>query len=659
MAQLNYANIFLEDITDEIDLSVRAYNFCRGADLMSLDKIMAFYSEKGSFMGARNCGVKTNKELIAVCERYEAIIIADIEPKSEDKSEPFLNPIGLLTPLQRAIVDRHFEYLQARLGERSQNGLARLSELLNIEEIFQIIGPSHFNFEDIGNIGMKSVEKLEKFKLELIQFITIFRAIQEDQLSKEYVKSILKIRFHNLPENFEQQFENGLGQGQEIKIFTLLDFLINSEYLFNKNQQNVFRFAYYDNYLGGNTFRAVGKKLSLSGERVSKIKSQLENKFQSHFGFASNLIADGVIRYQVNQPDFCYLIDTALAKKINENENVHFNVPFYAAIFGILLRKTHFLLQNQEMADKELKTKKQKPHLNQYLISIRLFKRFDFSGFIEDICLQFEREIKETRLLHFQNYLYQFIKVDSEMVDEQVYAVCESIIFKEFGLTVNSDGYLTFEKNAYKPIHEYCFDILDAFSRPMTIHEIEIAFSEKYPLFNITHESIRSALVRNKKHFIHFGRESTYGLKKWESEKANLKGGTIRDLAEGYLLNQDAPKHISEIAEYVLLYRPKTNKKSVLSNLMSEQDARFITFEGGFIGCRNKIYQPENSVFKKTQTGFFTKKSLRKFNDWDYDLFINHYCQKNGYKPVQVESIILQRIKNGEIQLSKDNKLII
>jgi hypothetical protein len=127
--------------------------------------------------------------------------------------------------------------LVSNLNVRSYNGLVSIQESLNPKDIFEKIFSERFSFKNIRNIGNRSVEELEKLKLELIRFVNVLQTIQNDQLSKEYTKLIVKTTFANLPENFEEQFENVFDESGKIKIFTLLNFLINSGQLFSEIQQ--------------------------------------------------------------------------------------------------------------------------------------------------------------------------------------------------------------------------------------------------------------------------------------------------------------------------------------------------------------------------------------------------------------------------------------
>ncbi|OFX56820.1 MAG: hypothetical protein A2046_10260, partial [Bacteroidetes bacterium GWA2_30_7] len=473
-------------------------------------------------------------------------------------------------------------------------------------------------FKNIRNIGKRSVEELEKLKLELIRFVNVLQTIQKDQLSKVYTKLIVKTTFANLPENFEEQFENVFDETGKIKLFALLNYLINSGQLFSEIQQKIFELLYTNNNTTNATIDTIAKELNITRERVRQVKSKLEDEIQSYFLFVSNLVPDDLVNYNISQLNEFLTIDKSFANKINESEEVNFNIPFYSIIFGIFLKKTHSILGDNEIIYGKRKTVNKKNYTNCYLIHSLIFDCFDFEKFVSDIYLKVNEKITESYSLHFQGYLYDFLNEDGKAFYDEIYTVCEAIIYNEFELVVNSDGYLTFERNTFKQLHEYCFDILNEFSNPMTVEEIENVLNEKYPCIKKTIDSIRGSLIREKSIFVCFGRTSTYALRKWEDEKENFKGGTIRDLVEDYLLTQDSPIHISEIVEFVLQFRPDTNERSILTNIKVDESKKFHFFKNAFVGLSCKKYNDmnfqeiENS--KNWNEKFIELKKFREVN---------------------------------------------
>ncbi len=63
-------NYHINELHLKETLSERAKNICLDNDMNNLYKFLAFYKEHGSFLSLRNCGEKSNSELIALAEKY-------------------------------------------------------------------------------------------------------------------------------------------------------------------------------------------------------------------------------------------------------------------------------------------------------------------------------------------------------------------------------------------------------------------------------------------------------------------------------------------------------------------------------------------------------------------------------------------------------------
>jgi hypothetical protein len=204
-----------------------------------------------------------------------------------------------------------------------------------------------------------------------------------------------------------------------------------------------------------------------------------------------------------------------------------------------------------------------------------------------DVKRRLSERIEEDYSFHFETYLTSF-QYDRGLIDYSVIIqIAEHIIFNEFTITIDLDDNLTFKKNTIKQVFEYSQEALKALGEPSKVEVIYRKVKELYPDYETDENSIRASMNR-KNGFVPFGRTSVYGLKEWEKER-NIKGGTIRDITEEYLLKQIEPKHINEITEYVNKYRT-TSAKSIHANLHMEANSRFNFYSDSYIGLKSKRY---------------------------------------------------------------------
>jgi len=83
-------NYHIEELLKQENLSERTKNVCLDEGIETLFKIIAFYFKNGDFKIIRNCGEKTNKELIGLSQKYIALytLTPDMLGKTDEET-PF------------------------------------------------------------------------------------------------------------------------------------------------------------------------------------------------------------------------------------------------------------------------------------------------------------------------------------------------------------------------------------------------------------------------------------------------------------------------------------------------------------------------------------------------------------------------------------------
>ncbi|MDB5056435.1 MAG: hypothetical protein JWM44_4485 [Bacilli bacterium] len=653
-------DLSLEKLTYIEDLSVRSVNICLGADLDSLVKILEFFINNRTFSTLRNCGERSEKELINLCKKYmqgmpykENELVSSYNEKLSTCNQL---DITTLSPFQKSIVKRYFEYLHSKASARARNGLARLSSSLKSYETIEEYFFSSFKFDSIPNIGAKTVEELEMMKYEIIDFIDQLKIIPNELLERKIAELILISNIDFSPEQLKEGFDSILDINGKLRLFRIIKMLIESDKIFKRNEKIVFEYTYGELSKNDLSLEHISKILALTKERVRQIKASFEKDILSYFSFLSNFTIKDFVNYGIDSQDPCLVIDANYVSKINESESVTYNTIFIATILRSFLMNTHCQIGTIESIDKR---KKSKYNNNCYLILNTYCDLFDFNAFLEDINLKLSEKITEGYALHFIGYLFQFLKdarKGKELLEE-IIKICGTLLFNEFNFIPDNEGYLVFEHNSRLNIGQYCYKILKESSKQMTVEEIANVMRVKYPEVKINEFSVRSGLLSKKDLFISFGRTSTYALREWEIEKENIRGGTIRDIVYEFLLTEDSPKHISDIWKHVEVFRGSTYARSILDNIKADESTRFRFMEGSFIGLNGKTYDPALLNFKKLIGSQFTIKAFEKFNGWQIQDVVEYYTKKYNYQAVQIEYVIQNKIDEGDIKLTTDNKL--
>lgn len=667
--EIEATNKHIEYLT--FKLSVRARNglqslFNGTPQIIELvDKI---FSSTFSFRTIRNIGDKTVTELdnfteslLVFLKKFQLqdnndYINENIRPTIiTDLDESLAKIINDFNPFKKAALNRHIEYLISNLKIRARNGITQFfGETFTAKEIIDTIYSYTFDFQDIKNIGSKTVSELNDFKADISSFIETLRFIEDDHLSKEYAKLIVKTTFSNLPINFNEQFENVFDNTGKIKLFKLIHFLIENGHVLKQKEKQLFYFLYTETC--AKSLEQIAKELDLGKERIRQLRIIFEDEVQDYFRFILSFNSEDLVTYNISADTNFKIIDKDFMQKINAAEDVNFNVLFYSIIFGLFLENSHSVLGDDENISGKGNYSNTIRYKNCYLIEKTLFNAFNFETFTNDVNANLSDRIIQAYALHFEGYLLQFIASDGKQYLSSIKEICESILFNEFDLVVNNDGYIVFERNVKKTFPEYTFEILEELGEMTKVEDIVKAINKKYPELEINEQSIRSTLQREKDLYIYIGRTSTYGLKKWEIENKALKGGTIRDIAEEYLEKYDKPQHIYDIVNYVKQYR-NTSGTSIFRNIQAEDKNRFVFFEGGYIGLKSKSYALSDTIFKRVAGTNFRSEVLKRFNGWDYNKVVAHYVNTHNYTPVQVISLFEAKRETGEIILNDDNTI--
>lgn len=653
---MNISDIPLDILAKENSMEIRTVNVCKENKLKSLKSILNYYKINKGFERMKNCGLKTQNDLKRIYDKYEEFLMDNEDFPNQKHNEEVAKTIERLNPFQRELLNQHFDFLVSKLSVRAHNGLAGISSEINLKVIIEKIFADQFSFLNIPNVGKKSFEELEAFKTEINRFIALLKNTPIENLNKEYYRIIIKRATRDLNNEFDKLYDSIFDVNGKIKVFKLIDILRISSNILGKQQKVLFEFTFTNRYSDNKTnLNSMASELKVTKERVRQLLAEFN--IEKYYGFITSFNPNDFVNYEVNNLQPIYIINKEFAKRININEETDFNVLLYASILGMIIKKTHYILGDNEVIYGKRKTKNQKIFNNCYLIKLELIEIFDFDKFVEDIYLKLNDKNTETYFLHFKGYLYNYFKNDSKEWFEEISKICDTILFNEFELVVNTEGYITFERNSIKKIQEYCYNVLEDESKPMGLVEIKNSINEKYPFLNLTTGQIRSSLIRERNTFISFGRSSTYGLRKWEAEKDNLRGGTIRDIVEEYLDKQNTPQHILDITDYVKKFRSDTYSRSITDNLKAES-TKFVFYSGNFIGLKSKRNHYDTTDFKKLGGAAFSLRALKKYVNWDIDELVSHYAAKYKCLPVQVLHVLNKKIDDGTIILL-NNKIIL
>jgi hypothetical protein len=611
----------------------------------------SLYWENNDFFNLRNCGQKSNKELIELCQKYENYTI---KPEKIIPENPIEKQIDTLTVRQKKILNNIINSQIRNLSVRAYNSINNYSNSnFSLNSLNELIINQKFNFRNIRNVGKQSEDELKDFFQiirEQIETIQLFE--NDDELSIELFNSALR-RKYNIKHNDinkiwkDYSFDNGL------PIFKTIDVLISNRYLFKNKEKEIIKrgFNFWTNSEIAK-LEDIGSSLDITRERTRQIRKSMFDEIDSRFSFLNTFEFDALNIYGIDIYADIISIDENLIDEIHQKEHVDFNNIFVTKIISILINKTHSLVGNLESCVFNVVKPKGISYRwkSIYLVKNEIVESFNFEALVIDIKRRISERIDEDYSFHFETYLTFFLNQAFEFESSEIVPIAEHIVFNEFDIAIDLFDNITFKRNTVKQVYEYSYEALKALGVPSKVEVIYKKVKELYPDYNTDEKSIRASMKR-KTGFVPFGRTSVYGLKIWEEEK-NVRGGTIRDITEEYLIAQNEPKHIDDIEKYVNQFR-NTTAKNIYSNLQMEVNSRFVFFRGMYIGIKSKNY--ESADYEKVENENYERKTWEE----NYENLFS-FVEKHGRLPLNSGITIekkLYRFLNVQKNRLHKNKL--
>lgn len=158
-------NMTLAELKKNKELSVRSYNVCRSNDLVTIEHVIRYYEQYRTFENLRNCGRRSNEELISICLNNEYYNInSNMTNLETNKVDPFVEIIQSLSRTQRDVIN---SFIKVNIHNLSNRGKNALSKFLNnnysirnfSDKIFLDIS---FRINEIENVGGKTTIEIEK-----------------------------------------------------------------------------------------------------------------------------------------------------------------------------------------------------------------------------------------------------------------------------------------------------------------------------------------------------------------------------------------------------------------------------------------------------------------------------------------------------------------
>jgi len=647
----------IDEIYKKEEISVRSYHVCIYNEIHSLLDLLEYYYKNKSFEKLRNCGRKSNEELIEICIKY-LVDYSESFP-NELKEENSTKKINLsLTRVQREVINNFIFVNTNSLSVRSKNAISlHLKGNLKIKNFSDKILHKDFNVNNLKNVGAKCVPELELYISIIKDFIFEVSQTEDEKYLIALKNKFLIQRTFSIPLIPSEILESE-------SIFSLTNFLFNQNAFFDETQTIIVRKALKisDNHKDV-TLDEIAEKVGLSRERVRQIRKLCLDELFNKLLFIQNFNDDLFQKYNIDITSNYIDLNTEIIDKINTSNKTNLSREFITYILSAYLNENFTLIGNYEdvLQPKYFNASNRHNWNHFYLVKKHIAFEIDFTALTNEISSRINDRIEESYSFNFKSYLSKFLTNNNIEILDLAFSIGEKIVNDEFELYLDLNENLIFKRNTNKQAHEYAYEALEQLGKPSKVKEIFEKVIELHPDYDTEEAKLRVSMKR-KDGFVPVGRKSVFGLKKWEAELENFKGGTIRDIVEEYLSLYSTPKHISDITEYVLNYRPKSNLHSILQNLKLDESGLYVFFKGSLIGLSTKKYEDdfrkvsgEKSPDIKTWEERF--EMLQNFIEKEKRLPLSNGVPEKEIKLYRWLNVQKSKQNKGNINKNKEDKL--
>ncbi len=618
----NYLTI--EYLYNNGEIGVRSYNALLNEGIYTIQDIVKYYNKSKTFDNIKNIGELSNRELLAVVEKYE-IKTVDFPFALLELQEKFFKEfvyfLHWFFPNKKIweIVDINERSGYNEIVKKLLEKEAEIRQSRNEEVILSYYSLMHYFVNFVTSLG----EATDKWS-----YLLIF-------VQAGYHVAGLDYRIVTL-DNIYNPFK------------LLFETMINSSF-FEEREKIIIRNCYNleeDKHKRGdyeNCLRRLSRQLNRSSERVRQLRDDLYAKFLEYLrlGF---LVKDVIKeKYGIDYESTFIAIVRTLAERIRKEEDINLSHVFYELVMYGITRDTHdligvvrYILFQHNVYFK---------NNSFYCIKKEYSEIFDFNSFIEKVTLRYKTAIKDDEAYDLKEYVKEFFKRSnvSETIKNEIFDYIKIIVENDFDVEVKS-GKLIFKRTSKETLNKLVYRVLDMHKHPMTINEI---YEElKNMREKISKDSIRSTVVTDKVNFVSFGRNSTYALRKHIDNKS-VKAGTIRSITQELLEKYDHPISVDKVVEYVQKYR-KASRSSILSNLKLDSSHVFIFYKDKTMGLTSKPYYKSddtNAIQTRWERNLEELKEYIKLKGQYPEFNINDKDEFRLYKFCRLNAILYNRNK--------------
>lgn len=504
-------------------ISKKTYAFCQKNNFQTVEDILTFCGNHDFRSKRSGIEAETRKELRRLSKTYLGKYADYQKYKRIDRSER----LNLLNETQKQLVTHFINTGALDLSVRGNNALFRFLDadldFRNFRD--KILSNPGFDVYNMSNVGAKTSLELQRFIESVEAFASKVSEMQGGERANR-LKNKLAIQF------LFPKIEIPKAVLESNAILTYVEYLIESQRIFQGKRDFIFQngFHVYSDQ-PAESMRSIADKMDITRERVRQIRREILDVLIDKFGFIKEFQDSTIQRLDFDFHAPTLWINREAASRINAQYNTRFSAAFLTLLFGIITSDSFTLLGL--MADVlvygESINRNRHNWQKLYLVNNRIIDKIDFNELLNHLDSRASEKIDTTITLKYTGFLAPFIRSNPGDRMDEISELTARIIRSEFEADAVSikDGWLYLHKNTAKLATDYAYEALDALGKPSHTDDVAQKAMELNPGYITSGDQLRAAMQREPE-FVPIGRTGIYGLVKWEAERENFKGGTIR-----------------------------------------------------------------------------------------------------------------------------------
>ena len=574
-------------------ISASSFSLCKNNSLKSISDLKKHLIEHGSFENLKNCGKDSNRELIKLSHNYLNISL----PLLKQDSWNYL--FNNLTKEHLNILDEYIALCIKPLKVRPRNAIKLL---LKNNPTFENLLHSgllceNFDLKSLKNVGNSSYPEVHLFVNKIKTYAQELATITD-----QATLGVKKFRLHVQNKFGLEEWPEKIGNRESV--FKWAEHLIYNNCFCRERDTTIllqtlalnheYRYEALDN---------LPVVLELTRQRIEQIRDKQLKEIPEKLKILRFLEEDIFIKYNFEQGTDLLDITETEVNQINQINSTSFSQAFITTILGNYIKDYAVVGSMKDtLIPKILKSKERHYWKKLYLLHSDLEKVFDFMSFANDLHRRLAEKIENSYSINLISYLGRFFSGSEAKDLQRLKPICKILMESEFDGIQFKNNDIVFERTTYKQNHEYAYEALVLLDKASDLTTIASTVALNYPDIELDEDALRNAMKRNEA-FVVVGNQSIYGLKSWEDEKPDFKGGFFKDIVKDYLEKKPDPIHILELVEEISKYRDRPTAKSLREVLKADPGESFQIFNQNFVGLSNKDYSGNALISLPVQLG--------------------------------------------------------